>query len=425
MVGKVYIGGGSKYIMKVKELNKESIYQSNKINAMYQDYASFNGRERLIKLIKKTISENKNARIDNCFIDFKKDIKRYKVSKKTDIVTRGMIEDFKSNKNSLPIFTVDDDSEDYENSKSFIPFNNFFISSNLVIEYDLEIYSIGGMYLKKLDEDLYCVLFLISKSIDDYWIFGNISFHRNRLITEDSPGDYINSTEIPPKVLIQVNKKIIHLINKIIYKMTNKEYTNYQKYENGKINSKPVEFICKRKIHKRHFWKDSGRFNIPFYTREELIQKGYGIDELVVKNGELRKDVPFRFINDNSPLKKGNKIFELRKKKILRCEERIFKILRDLFPSEYIRRHDRRTLKGLELDFNLPNLRLAIEYDGEQHYDKNLCEKVFKSDFNELKKRDRKKDKLCLKKKITLIRIKYDEPLKKNHIKQRLKGIIK
>ena len=57
----------------------------------------------------------------------------------------------------------------------------------------------------------------------------------------------------------------------------------------------------------------------------------------------------------------------------------------------------------------------------EQHFDRKLCEDVFKSDFDALQKRDRKKDKLCKKKNMILIRIKYDEPLTKTHIKKKLK----
>jgi len=73
------------------------------------------------------------------------------------------------------------------------------------------------------------------------------------------------------------------------------------------------------------------------------------------------------------------------------------------------------------LDFNLPEFRLGIEYDGEQHYDRKVCEEVFKSNFDAQVSRDRKKDKLCRQKNITLIRIKYDEPLTKTHIKKKLK----
>jgi len=77
--------------------------------------------------------------------------------------------------------------------------------------------------------------------------------------------------------------------------------------------------------------------------------------------------------------KKENKVYDLIGKRIWKQEQKLYNILKELFPDNYyIRRHDRRTLNGLELDFNLPELRLGIEYDGEQHFDRKLCEEVFK-----------------------------------------------
>ena len=77
----------------------------------------------------------------------------------------------------------------------------------------------------------------------------------------------------------------------------------------------------------------------------------------------------------------------------------------------------------MELDFWIHKLNLAFEYDGEQHFDRHLCEDIFKSDFDALQKRDKRKDHLCRNKHITLIRIKYDEPLTKSHIKKKIKQV--
>lgn len=46
---------------------------------------------------------------------------------------------------------------------------------------------------------------------------------------------------------------------------------------------------------------------------------------------------------------------------------------------------------------------------------------MFGSDFEALKKRDRKKEVMCRERNITLIRIKYDEPLGINLIKNKIK----
>jgi very-short-patch-repair endonuclease len=101
-------------------------------------------------------------------------------------------------------------------------------------------------------------------------------------------------------------------------------------------------------------------------------------------------------------------------------ENKIFDILKQIFQDKLIRRHDRITLKGLELDFMIPELRLAIEYDGEQHFDKELYKKLYGEGFEEQLKRDRAKEKLCIKKNIKLIRIKYNEEISKRNIHKKI-----
>ena len=119
-----------------------------------------------------------------------------------------------------------------------------------------------------------------------------------------------------------------------------------------------------------------------------------------------------------------NRRIKLAKGRVLRKEQKVYGILRELFPKEYIRRHDRKTLNGLELDFYLYNLKLGIEYDGEQHFDRKLCEDVFKSDFDALVKRDRDKyqEKLiAVEKQYNELRTKMEPSMILNtHVKQLL-----
>jgi len=227
---------------------------------------------------------------------------------------------------------------------------------------------------------------------------------------------------------VLVSEILYKLIQIIAFKFNTHKYKTYFQYENGNLKEKRIIYASDVREHKRHFWKDSGRFKIPLMKQNEWEEKGYGTDELVFKDGELRKDIPYKIIGQalrNKELKKENRRISLIKKRIWKSEQKVYEILLELFPNNYIRRHDRKTLNGLELDFNLPELRLGVEYDGEQHFDRKLCEEVFKSDFDAQVRRDREKNKRCGKKNITLIRIKYDEPLTKTHLKKKLRSFIK
>lgn len=225
-----------------------------------------------------------------------------------------------------------------------------------------------------------------------------------------------------------VKQEVINNIKRLITCIEKKEYTTYRKWTPSGTIEKQIVYAYDVRTHLRHFWDDTGYFKISNMNREELKSNGYDIHEVVYKDGMLKRDVPCKLIgsfkvNEDKEKKTENRKIILLEKRIFRQEEKLLKILQEIFPNEFIKRHDRKVLKGLELDFLIRNLRLAFEYDGEQHFDRKLCEEVFKSDFDALKKRDKKKNKLCKKKRITLIRIKYNEPLTKIHIKSKLKMV--
>jgi very-short-patch-repair endonuclease len=67
-------------------------------------------------------------------------------------------------------------------------------------------------------------------------------------------------------------------------------------------------------------------------------------------------------------------------------------------------------LKGLELDIYLPELSLAIEVDGKQHYQYTpYFHRNGPEDFEKQKERDKKKNKLCKESGITLLRYRVDQ----------------
>ena len=74
-----------------------------------------------------------------------------------------------------------------------------------------------------------------------------------------------------------------------------------------------------------------------------------------------------------------------------------------------------------KFDFYLPHFNLIIEYDGEQHFKPvqfgNMSKKDAIKEFNQRKIFDRKKDIWALRKKISLIRIKYNENPKNKILK--------
>jgi hypothetical protein len=238
--------------------------------------------------------------------------------------------------------------------------------------------------------------------------------------------NYNTAQEIDEEIKKELSEKIKEILLNILIKIEKKEYTSYKKWTHLGILTREIVYSHDVSQHKRHFWKDSGRFKIPLLTKEQWEKEGYGTDEVVYRNRELRRDVPYRtignFLVGEKEIKKvENKRIKLFCNRILKQEEKIYSILKDIYPGKIIRRHDRKTLKSLELDFNLPELRLGIEYDGEQHYDKELYEKLYGDGFEQQVRRDRQKDQECRRKNIKLVRIKFDEPLTIKNIRKLLK----
>lgn len=95
-------------------------------------------------------------------------------------------------------------------------------------------------------------------------------------------------------------------------------------------------------------------------------------------------------------------------------------LVRQLFPSHLVLTNTRSFLDGLELDCFIPDLKLAFEYDGRQHFEHvPVCHRDDNS-FEELRRRDREKDVLCRERGITLIRMRQVEPLNQEVLKAKL-----
>ena len=368
--------------------------------------------------------------INNSFNYFKKDIRRYMPISNDN--QKEAIELFNSNKNNIPIFEIEDDDIEYDIKFPVIPYDSFYIATNIDKIIDNELYGISGFFVNRVDDDNLIVMYIWSQTVGNDWkfTFGVVGINGLLKKYNEKKTGYKRDNNISDKQLKEEQKinsfaleKFNSLMRKLIYKINKKEYTSYKKHSYGIFTEKSITFSSDVRSHKRHFWKDSGRFIIPTLPKEEILRRGYKIDELVLRDGKLIRDVPYTIISEfriGLEKKEEHKVYSLIEKRIWKSEQKVYTILKELYPDKIIRRHDRRTLKGLELDFNLPELRIGIEYDGEQHFDRKLCEEVFKSSFDDQVRRDRKKDQLCKRKKITLIRIKYDEPLTKTHIKNKI-----
>ena len=105
-------------------------------------------------------------------------------------------------------------------------------------------------------------------------------------------------------------------------------------------------------------------------------------------------------------------------------EKILFKIVGGLFKDEQVLYHSKpRFLNGLELDIYLPSLKLAIEYQGVQHY-KPVNHWGGNEALSELKKRDRKKDRLCKINDIKLLKFSYKKAISSEFIEGKIRSVI-
>lgn len=97
-----------------------------------------------------------------------------------------------------------------------------------------------------------------------------------------------------------------------------------------------------------------------------------------------------------------------------------------LFQNYEILTHHRKPLMcwglwGLELDVYIPELKLAFEYMGIQHYKFHKFFHTNKEEFEAQQYRDRCKKRICKMQGITLIRIRFDERLSEQLVLSKLK----
>lgn len=334
----------------------------------------------------------------------------------------------KINRNNIIVFNLykKENTHVFDFKSVIIPFDNFFVNTLIIHKTNEDIITVGGFLVTKF-QDLLVVSFIWSRTKKDGFGFRCIFADENMVLSTNEKTNFQNekNTNIDQEFIEPITKEIIARLSILFNKIIKKEYTSYKKLKNGNLIDKKIIYDNDVRTHMRHFWKDSGRFKIPLLKREEWERIGYKTHEIVVKDKEIRKNVPYKIINSfkiYGEEKKINREIDVIIKNNYKNEDKLGRILREIFPTEQIR-HDKKFDKrsNTRLDYNLWDKKLAFEYDGEQHFDEELYKKLYGDGFKEQVKRDREKDKLCRKKGINLIRIKYNDPLNITYIKKRLK----
>jgi hypothetical protein len=106
-------------------------------------------------------------------------------------------------------------------------------------------------------------------------------------------------------------------------------------------------------------------------------------------------------------------------------ESALHSVLRDLFPDEQVLREASPAwLERMRFDIFLPRLALAIEYQGQQHF-QPVSAFGGADGYARLLKRDEKKRQLCKEHGVNLVEVRYDAPITTAAIRQRLRRYLR
>lgn len=103
-----------------------------------------------------------------------------------------------------------------------------------------------------------------------------------------------------------------------------------------------------------------------------------------------------------------------------RRESTLYGLVRELFPdNQVLREASPQWLGRLRLDIYLPELRLAVEHQGEQHY-RPLAAFGGEEAHKRVVERDTLKRRLCAENGVKVVDFRFDSPLTKSSVRQRL-----
>jgi len=99
-------------------------------------------------------------------------------------------------------------------------------------------------------------------------------------------------------------------------------------------------------------------------------------------------------------------------------ESILHQLVRTILPNQDVVRHYRPDwLGGLELDIYLPQLGVALEYQGQQHFHA-VAAWGGKEALTEVRRRDAGKVRLCRERGVPLATVDYTEPLTEEHVRE-------
>ena len=106
-------------------------------------------------------------------------------------------------------------------------------------------------------------------------------------------------------------------------------------------------------------------------------------------------------------------------------EFELFSIVREILSDYVVEYQDRAGWLGSQsLDVYVPALKLAIEYQGRQHFEP-IDFFGGEAGFQNTKMRDKKKADLCSENGITLVYFRHTEPITKSFVKKKLAAVLK
>ena len=113
-------------------------------------------------------------------------------------------------------------------------------------------------------------------------------------------------------------------------------------------------------------------------------------------------------------------MLNVKKSQLKKVNETIlYKFIKDIYPDTVLQ-YRNKFLKNQSLDIYIPSKKIAVEYNGEQHY-KSIEYFGGVEKFIKQKELDKQKQKICSENGIKLIIWKYDEPLTEDEVIKRIK----